>query len=136
MPATTDDELRALLGLDTVAVVGCSRTPGKAAHGVPRYLLDHGYDVVPVNPNAGEIFGRKAYDTLAAVPDRVDLVDVFRPGEEVPGIVDGALGREDVRGVWMQVGIRHDDAADRAERGGLSVVQDRCIKVEHRRLFR
>ena len=135
MPIDTDAELRTILEHETIAVVGCSTTPGKAAHDIPKYLLDHGYDVVPVNPSADEIFGREAYDSLTDVPDGVDVVDVFRPSEEVPGIVDEALGRGDVSAIWLQLGISHDDAASRAEEAGLAVVQDKCIKVEHRRLF-
>jgi predicted CoA-binding protein len=134
MPVETDAVLRELLGLETVAVVGCSSTPGKDAHEIPKYLLDNGYDVIPVNPTADEIFGGPAHDSLSDVPDEVDLVDVFRPSEEVPGIVDEALARDDVAAVWMQLGIRDDEAAARAEEAGLHVVQDRCMKVEHQRL--
>ncbi len=135
MPVERDDELRDLLQLDTIAVVGCSTTSGKAAHDVPKYLLDHGYDVIPVNPFADEIFGRDTYDSLAAIPDEIDIVDVFRPSDEVPEIVDGAIDREDADAVWLQQGIRHDEAAERAETAGKRVVQDKCMKVEHRRLM-
>jgi predicted CoA-binding protein len=134
MPVDSDDTLREILGLDTVAVVGCSTTAGKAAHDVPKYLLDQGYDVVPVNPFADEVFGRTAYDSLADVPDEVDVVDVFRPSEEVSAIVDEALDREDCGVIWTQLGIEDDEAAARAEEAGRQVVQDRCIKVEHQRL--
>ncbi|WP_336034293.1 CoA-binding protein [Halobacterium yunchengense] len=134
MPVESDDELRELLAYETVAVVGCSTTPGKAAHDIPKYLLEHGYDVVPVNPFADEIFDRRAYDSLSDVEAEVELVDVFRPSEEVPGIVDEAVARDDVRAVWLQLGITHDDAAARAEAAGLRVVQDKCMKVEHGRL--
>jgi len=134
MPVETDAGLRELLGLETVAVVGCSSTPGKDAHEIPSYLLDHGYDVVPVNPTAEEVLGRPAFDSLSDAPDGVELVNVFRPSEEVAGIVGEALARDDVAAVWTQLGIRDDDAAERAEAGGLQVVQDRCMKVEHRRL--
>ncbi|MEF8774166.1 MAG: CoA-binding protein [Halobacteriales archaeon] len=134
MPAETDAELREFLGMDTVAVVGCSTTPGKDAHDVPRYLVDHGYDVTPVNPYAEEIFGRTAYDSLADVDVEVDVVNVFRPSEEVSGIVGQAIERDDVTVVWTQRGITDDEAAARAEAAGMHVVQDRCMKVEHRRL--
>ncbi|MEF8813989.1 MAG: CoA-binding protein [Halovenus sp.] len=134
MPAQTDSELRELLEMDPVAVVGCSTTPGKAAHDIPKYLLDHGYDVIPVNPFADEVFGLEAYDSLSNVPGTVELVDIFRPSDEVPGIVDEAIARDDVEGVWMQLGISHDEAARKAKEEGLRVVQDKCIKVEHRRL--
>jgi predicted CoA-binding protein len=135
MPVDSDEELGEILALDTVAVVGCSTTPGKDAHDVPRYLLDNGYDVVPVNPFAEEALGRTAYDSLSAVPDEVDIVNVFRPSEEVSGVVDEALDRTDAGVVWTQLGIRDEAAAARAEAAGKRVVQDRCIKVEHRRLL-
>ncbi|MFT4948527.1 MAG: putative CoA-binding protein [Natronomonas sp.] len=135
MPVDSDEELTEILALDTVAVVGCSTTPGKDAHDVPQYLLDSGYDVVPVNPFAEEALGRTAYDSLSAVPDDIDIVDVFRPSEEVSGVVDEALDRADAGVVWTQLGIRDEDAAARAEAAGKRVVQDRCIKVEHRRLL-
>ncbi|WP_129116873.1 CoA-binding protein [Halegenticoccus tardaugens] len=140
MPVTTDDGLRDLLELDVVAVVGCSSTPGKAAHEIPAYLQRHGYDVIPVNPYADEILGREAYDSLADVEEEVDLVDVFRPSEEVPNVVDQVIARKadrgDVRAIWLQLGIEHDEAAARAEEAGLRIVQDRCMKVEHGRLVR
>ncbi|SEV97838.1 CoA-binding protein [Natrinema salifodinae] len=134
MPVESADELEEILASETIAVVGCSRTPGKAAHDVPKYLLDHGYDVIPVNPHADEIFGRQAADSLAAVEDEIDVVCVFRPSEEVAGIVDAALARDDVDVIWTQQGIRDDQAAARAEAEGRRVVQNRCMKVQHRRL--
>lgn len=134
MPAQTDAELREILELETIAVVGMSNTPGKAAHGVPRYLLDHGYDVIPVNPTADEVQGLPAYDSLSEVDAEIDVVDVFRPSEEVAGIVDEALERDDVKVIWTQLGIADDEAAERAEAAGNRVVQDHCLKVEHGRL--
>ncbi|ACV48117.1 MULTISPECIES: CoA-binding protein [Halomicrobium] len=134
MPVDSDDTLREILDYDTIAVVGCSTTSGKAAHDVPAYLQSQGYRIVPVNPFADEILGERAYDSLSDVEATVDIVDVFRPSEEVAGIVDEALDREDVRVLWTQLGIRDDDAAKRAENAGLRVVQDRCLKVEHERL--
>ncbi|QIO23400.1 CoA-binding protein [Haloarcula sp. JP-L23] len=135
MPVTDDDELREILSLNRVAVVGCSTTPGKDAHEIPKYLIDKGYDVVPVNPFADEIFGREAYDSLADVPGEIDIVDVFRPSEEVSDIVDAVLEREDVQVVWLQLGIHDDDAVERAESAGRRVVQDRCMKPTHQRLL-
>jgi predicted CoA-binding protein len=134
MPVTDEEEIRGILGTDTVAVVGRSTTPGKAAHDVPRYLVENGYDVVPVNPYADEVFGRKAYDSLLDVPGEVGIVDVFRPSEEVDGIVNDVVERGDVDVLWTQTGIRNREATDRAEYAGVRVVEDRCIKVEHRRL--
>lgn len=134
MPVTDDEELKGILALETVAVVGCSSTPGKDAHEIPRYLREHGYEVIPVNPNADEIFGREPYDSLEAVEATVDIVDVFRPSDEVAGIVDATLSRADDPVLWTQLGIRDPDATDRAESAGLRVVVDRCMKVEHQRL--
>ncbi|WP_134672081.1 CoA-binding protein [Halorussus marinus] len=134
MPVESDPELREILGLETIAVVGCSSTPGKDAHEIPKYLREHGYEVIPINPHADEIFGREAYDSLSDVDERVDIVDVFRPSEEVADIVDEALERDDVRVIWTQLGIADDEAAERAEAAGKRVVQDRCLKVEHGRL--
>jgi len=134
MPVESDAELREILGLETIAVVGCSATPGKDAHEIPKYLLEHGYEVIPVNPFADEIFGRTAYDSLSDVEEEVDIVNVFRPSEEVSGIVDEAIQRDDVLVVWTQLGIRDAAAATRAEEAGKTVVQDRCMKVEHGRL--
>ena len=135
---TDDAGVRELLAADTVAVVGCSTTPGKAAHDVPQYLATHGYDVRPVNPYAEEILGVPAVDSLADLKDKIDLVNVFRPSEEVAGIVDDVLARVDtvgdVSGVWLQRGITDDDALARAEAAGLQTTQDRCAKVEHARL--
>lgn len=135
MPVTDEDELRDVLELDRVAVVGCSTTAGKDAHEIPKYLLDKGYDVVPVNPYADEIFGREAYDSLADVPGEIDIVDVFRPSEEVSDIVDEALARDDVKVIWLQLGIHDDEAVKRAERDGRRVVQDRCMKPTHQQLL-
>ncbi|OAQ51181.1 succinate--CoA ligase [Natrinema mahii] len=134
MPVDTAAEIEEILEYETIAVVGCSSTPGKAAHDVPKYLLEHGYDVIPVNPYAEEIFGREVADSLADVEDEIDIVCIFRPSEEVSEIVDAALERDDVEVVWTQQGIRDDEAAARAETAGRTVVQDRCLKVQHRRL--
>ena len=134
MPVTSDEEIRDTLSGERVAVVGCSTTPGKAAHDVPKYLLNHGYDVVPVNPYADEVFGREAYDSLEDVPGEIDIVDVFRPSKELDDIVDEVLERGDVDVLWTQLGIEDREATDRAEQAGVRVVEDMCMKVEHRRL--
>ena len=139
MVTTSDADLRELLSLDRIAVVGCSSTPGKAAHDIPAYLDRHGYDVYPVNPYADEVLDREAADSLVDVEGEIDVVNVFRPSEEVPDIVGEAIARKESRGdvqaVWLQLDIVHDEAATRAEEAELDVVQDRCMKVEHRRLM-
>lgn len=135
MPVTDDTTLREILERNRVAVVGCSTTPGKAAHDIPHYLDRQGYEVVPVNPYADEIFGRKAYDSLSEVPGEVDIVDVFRPSDEVSGLVDEALDRDEDAVIWLQLGIHDDEAVKRAEDAGRLVVEDRCMKPTHQRLM-
>lgn len=135
MPITDAAELREILARERVAVVGCSTTPGKAAHEIPKYLLDQGYDVVPVNPFADEIFGRECYDSLADVPGELDIVDVFRPSDEVADIVDAALARDEDAAIWLQLGVRDDESVARAEAAGRRVVQDRCMKPTHQSLL-
>jgi predicted CoA-binding protein len=122
----------------TVAVVGMSRDPSKASHRVARYLQSAGYRVIPVNPFADEILGEKAYNTLLDVPETVEIVDIFRPSEDVPPIVEEAIKRKKKHGtpnvIWMQLGIVNEEAAERAREAGFTVVMNRCIMVEHRRL--
>ena len=140
MRVSDDDGLERILDHDTIAVVGCSTTPGKAAHDIPAYLQRHGYRIVPVNPFADEVLEETAYDSLAEVPDSIDIdvVDVFRPSEEACGIVDAAIERADrvgdVSAVWLQLDITDSEAGERAADAGVDFVQDRCLKVEHRRL--
>jgi predicted CoA-binding protein len=134
MPVETDADVRRILEYKTVAVVGCSSTPGKDAHEIPKYLQAQGYEIIPVNPTAEEVLGRPAYDSLFDVEEDIDIVDVFRPSPEVAGIVDEALARDDLEVIWLQLGIHDDDAVARAEEAGLRVVQDRCMKPEHQRL--
>ncbi|MDY7082423.1 MAG: CoA-binding protein [Halobacteria archaeon] len=135
MPVTRNRELKEILEMENVAVVGCSTTRGKEAHDIPQYLIDHGYNVIPVNPYADEIFGREAYDSLSDVEEEIDIVDIFRPSEEVADIVDEALERDDVKVIWTQVGIRDPEATKKAEEAGLEVVEDKCMKVEHQHLM-
>lgn len=134
MPVGSDAELREILGLRRIAVVGCSSTPGKDAHEIPKYLQEAGYEVIPVNPNADTVLGRDTYDTLSEVTETIDVVNVFRPSDELSGIVDEAIERDDVKVIWTQLGIRDDEAVKRAEAAGKEVVLDRCLKIEHQRL--
>jgi len=123
----------------TIAVYGMSANPEKAAHSVPVYLLSRGYDVIPINPRAGEIAGRKSFKGLGEIERRIDLLDVFRPSEEALAVVEEAVARRKERGdidtIWLQLGIRNDRARVLAEQEGIRFVQHRCIYVEHRRLF-
>lgn len=134
MPVESDEELREILDLDPIAVVGCSSTPSKAAHRIPKFMSDREYDIVPVNPTADEVLGERAYDSLDEVPEGIEMVNVFRPSDEVSGIVERVLERDDVDTVWTQQGIRDPEAGERVEASGRRYVEDRCLKVEYRRL--
>ncbi|MCS7090693.1 MAG: CoA-binding protein [Verrucomicrobiota bacterium] len=116
----------------TIAVVGCSDKPERDSYRVAQYLLQQGYEIVPVNPNVKEVLGRPAYADLRQVPGRMDIVGIFRRPEAVPKIVEAAVARGD-RAVWMQEGIVHNAAAERAFAAGLQVVMNRCLAKEHRR---
>jgi len=117
-----------------VAVVGLSPRPERDSHRVAKYLQGQGYRIIPVNPNAEEVLGERSYPNLASVPEPIDIVDVFRRSEAVPGIVEEAI-KVGARTVWMQQGVIHEEAAARAREAGLQVVMDRCIMIEHRRYF-
>ena len=113
-----------------IAVVGISNDRTRASNGVSRYLLREGYEIVPVNPLIAEFEGIPAVPDLASVPGELEIVNIFRRPEYVPGIVDAAIARG-AKVIWMQQGIVHEEAAERARRAGLDVVQDRCILIEH-----
>lgn len=135
MVAQTDEEIaRLLLEARTVAVVGCSRDPEKDAHRVPRYLQEQGYRIIPVNPQAEEILGERAYPSLGEIAEPVDIIDIFRPSEQLYGIVQEGLKLRP-KAIWMQLGIADEEAARLAERNGIAVVMDRCMMAEHRRLI-
>ena len=113
----------------TIAVVGLSTQPWKAAHSVPAALQAAGYRVIPVHPTADEILGEKVYRSLADIPDKIDIVDVFRPAPETPAIAEQAVAIG-ARALWLQLGIANAQAKDTAEAAGLIYVEDRCIAVE------
>jgi predicted CoA-binding protein len=128
------DDIRDILTASkTVAVVGLSDDPGRASHHVAAYLQEHGYRIIPVNPAVTEVLGERAYASLRDVPGPVDLVDVFRRSEAVPGVVDDAIA-VGAKAVWMQEGVVHEGAAAKARAAGLKVVMDRCTLKEHARL--
>lgn len=123
----SDEALRQLLSsARTIAMVGASSNPSRPSHGVMRFLLDRGLRVVPVNPNETQVHGQRAWPTLEAVPEPTDIVDVFRRSEFTPPIADAAVA-VGARALWLQLGVVNEDAAERAKRGGLVVVMDRCI---------
>lgn len=135
MAITDENELRRIYGdTKTIAVVGASANEDKAAHRIPRYLQQQGYRVIPVNPRGGEILGEKVYESLADVPESIDVVDVFRPSEETPGVAEDAVAAG-AKVLWLQEGISSDEAERIASEGGLEVVMDLCMGATHHRLI-
>ncbi len=124
---------RLLLESHTVAIVGLSTEEQKASTFVATYLMRAGYRVIPVTPKGKEILGEKAYPDLASVPEKIDIVDVFRRGKECPSVAEQAIA-VGAKALWIQLGIVSVEAAEMAEQAGLSVIMDRCIKMEHGRL--
>lgn len=119
----------------TIAVVGLSANPLRPSHGVSAYMQSHGYRIIPVNPNIEECLGEKAYAKLLDVPDRIDIVDIFRRSEFVEEVVNQAIQLK-VPAVWMQEDVIHEKAAEKARKAGIFVVMDRCILKEHRARMR
>ena len=117
----------------TIAVVGLSAQWFRPSFFAAKYLQEHGYRVIPVNPAYPEVLGQKCYPSLRAIPEKVDVVDVFRKPDDVPPIVDEAIAIG-AKVVWMQIGVINEGAAERAREAGLEVVMDRCIRTEHQRL--
>jgi uncharacterized protein len=131
---TAADRIRILERYKRIAMVGLSANPFRPSHFAAIYLLSHGYDVTPVNPREKEILGRRAYASLRDVPGPIEIVDIFREPAAVPAIVEDAIS-VGAKVVWMQLGVIHEAAAERARQAGLEVVMDRCIKIEHARFF-
>ncbi len=131
----SDEEIRSILRLKRIAVVGISRDPEKPAHQVPRYLLEHGYYIIPVNPLADKILGIRCYKSLDDIKEEIDIVDIFRPSDQVLPIVKNAIKKKP-KVIWMQLGIKNEEAATLAIKNGIKVIQDRCIMEEHIRLYK
>ncbi|MBI3525462.1 MAG: CoA-binding protein [Betaproteobacteria bacterium] len=117
-----------------IAVVGLSANPSRPSYSVAKYLLEHGYTMIPVNPGQREILGQKCYASLAEIPGKVDIVDCFRKSEDIPPLAEQAIAIG-ARVLWLQLGVINQEAARRASEAGLQVVMDRCIKIEHARLY-
>ena len=118
----------------TIASVGLSSNPAKESYDIVSYLKSKGYRIIPVNPAADKILGEKSYADLTAIPDKIDVVQVFRRSEDVPPVVEQAI-QIGAKVVWMQVGVSNAAAAETAQAAGLHVVMDRCMRAEHRRLL-
>jgi predicted CoA-binding protein len=132
--AVADAELRRIMAASRrIAVVGISDKPSRPSHMVARYLKDHGYCIVPVNPKLTEVLGEKCYPDLASIPEPVDMVDVFRQAVDCPPVAAAAVA-VGAKVLWLQLGIVSEEARRIAAAGGLTVVMDRCLKIEHARL--
>ena len=135
MPATEADLITDLLkSAKTIAVVGLSDSPHRTSYGVSQYMQSQGYRIIPVNPTITESLGEKAYASLLDVPEKIDIVNVFRRSEFVPEVVEQAIQLK-VGAIWMQEGVAHEAAAERARQAGVFVVMNRCILKEHLRYF-
>ncbi len=132
MPASASDPIGDLLKkAKTIAVVGLSNKPLRPSHGVSLYMQQQGYRIIPVNPNIQSVLGEKAYPSLKDVPEKIDVVNIFRRPEFVPEVVAQAIALE-VPALWMQEEVIHEQAAEKARQAGIFVVMDRCILEEHR----
>jgi uncharacterized protein len=129
---SADPILDILAKYKTIAVVGLSSNPGRPSYGVTEYMQASGYHIIPVNPNETDVLGEPSYASLDEVPQKIEIVDVFRRPEEVPPVVDAAI-RVGAKVVWMQLGVGNDSAAEKARSAGLTVVMDACMLVEHKR---
>jgi predicted CoA-binding protein len=132
----SDSELEAMFRMKNIAVVGMSKNEEKAAHFVPKYLIEHGYNVIPVNPTITEVLGRRSYSKVADIPEKIDIVNIFRRSEDVPAVIDDAFNRKDkVKVIWMQLGIYNENAELKAKEHSIDVIYNLCMMQEHRRLF-
>jgi len=131
---SAEERLRILERYRRIAIVGLSANPMRPSHFVAIYMLSKGYEIIPVNPREKQILGRACYASVRDVPPPVEIVDIFRETAAVPGVVDDAIAAG-AKVVWMQLGIVHEEAAERARQAGLEVVMDRCVKIEHARFF-
>lgn len=131
----SDKEMKEILSsIKTIASVGVSSNPEKDSYGVAAYLMEQGYQLIPVNPTTPEVLGETSYPDLESVPVKIDVVQVFRKPEDVPPIVEDAI-KVGAKVVWMQEGIVNEEAAKRAREAGLQVVMDACMRATHRRLI-
>jgi len=129
----SDEQIRDILSLKKVVVIGMSKHSSKAANFVPKYLFDNGYDITPVNPTAKEILGKKCYDSVSEIDEEIEIVDIFRPSDQVLPFVKEAIKKKP-KVIWLQEGIHNSEAEELARSEGIKVVYNRCMLAEHRRL--
>lgn len=129
----SDEQIRDILSLKKVVVIGMSKNSSKAAHYVPRYLSDNGYDITPVNPTADEILEKKCYNSVSEIDEEIEIVDIFRPSDQVLPFVQEAIKKKP-KVIWLQEGIHNSEAEELAKKEGIKVVFNRCMLAEHQRL--
>ena len=130
----SDEEIKEIFSLKNVAVIGMSKNEGKAAHYVPKYLSQNGYNVMPVNPTADKILDKKCYSDVSEINQSIDIVDIFRPSDQVLPIVQESIKKKP-KVIWLQEGIHNTEAEELAKKEGIQVVFNRCMLAEHQRLF-
>jgi len=131
----TDEEIRKIYNFRNIAVVGMSRDPAKPAHLVPKYMMERGYNIIPVNPIANEILGRRTYAYVSDIKSQIDIIDVFRPSKDVYQVVEDSIKKPGISVIWLQEGIHDVEAEKIALDNKIDVVFNRCIMAEHIRLF-
>jgi predicted CoA-binding protein len=131
----TDEEIRKIYNFRNIAVVGMSRDPAKPAHLVPKYMMERGYNIIPVNPTASEILGRRTYSYVSDIKSQIDIIDVFRPSKDVYQVVEDSIKKPGISVIWLQEGIHDVEAEKIALDNKIDVVFNRCIMAEHMRLF-
>ena len=130
----TDEEIKDVFTLKKIAVIGMSRHAIKAAHFVPKYLSEQGFDITPINPTTNEILGKKCYPDISSVQHSIDIVDIFRPSEQVLSVIPDAIKKKP-KVIWLQEGIHNAEAEKLAMKEGIIVIFNRCMLAEHKRLF-
>ncbi len=130
----SDEQIRDILSLRKVTVIGMSKHSSKAAHFVPKYLFENGYDITPVNPTAEEILDKKCYNSVSEIDEEIEIVDIFRPSDQILPFVREAIKKKP-KVIWLQEGIHNSEAEELARKEGIKVVFNRCMLAEHQRLY-
>jgi uncharacterized protein len=132
----SDQEIRDIYKLKNIAVVGMSPTDGKPSNYVPKFLIEKGYNVIPVNPNYSNILNKKSYSKVSEIPENIDIVDIFRKTEDALSVIKDSINKEGIKVIWMQKGINNKEGEVLASNNGIKVLYNRCMLEEHKRLFK
>jgi len=130
----TDEEIKQVFSLKKIAVIGMSKHSAKAAHFVPKYLSEQGFDITPINPTTNEILGKKCYPDISSIQHAIDVIDIFRPSEQVLSVIQDAIKKKP-KVIWLQEGIHNEEAENLAREHGIDIVFNRCMLAEHQRLM-